>query len=72
MLNVPDRSPQLNRIRSHGPGEANDFFRPLAFHRQAHQQGAHLSGRGFTAHDDRHRVGRLVDRQVLAPHQFFQ
>ena len=86
ILNVPDRSPpvphvsntssnglrQLHGVGAHRLGEPDDFRRPLAFHRQADQQRADLRRRRLAAHDGAHRLGRLVDREVLAPHQFFQ
>jgi len=60
MLNVPERSPpvpprveqivvafrNVDGLRAHRAGQADDFLRPLALHRKANQQGGDVRRRG--------------------------
>ena len=69
---IVERPRQLHRIGAHRPRQADDLGRTLALHREADQQRGDLRRRRLAAHDRAHRLGGLIDRQVLAPHQFFQ
>ena len=52
--------------RAHGAGQADDFGRPLAFHRQRDQEPGDLRRLGAAFHDLVHGRRGLLDGEVLA------
>ena len=86
ILNVPERSPPVPHVSKTSSNvrdsctalarivfaRPDDLGRTFALHREADEQRGDLRRRRIAAHDRAHRLGGLIDRQVLAPHQFFQ
>ena len=56
-------------VRAHRPREADDFRRPLAFHREADEQAGDVRRRRAALHDFGHRGAGLVGGQILVPRE---